>query len=147
MKTTLIPEDQLSVKKSQLPNAGKGLYTRIFIPKGSYIVEYKGTISKWKEVEDTEWDNGYIYYVTRNYVINARPHPEYLARYANDAAGLERVKGLRNNCVYKKRANRIYIYSEKNIQPGEEIFVDYGADYWKTVRQNIRIQQQQDKAR
>lgn len=143
----LIPEDQLSVKKSQLPDAGKGLYTKVFIPKGTYIVEYKGTISKWKELEDKEWDNGYIYYVTRNHVINARPHPEHLARYANDAAGLGRVKGLRNNCVYRQKAKKVYIYSEKNIKPGEEIFVDYGKDYWKTVRQNIRIQQQQDKAK
>ncbi|MBX3240216.1 MAG: SET domain-containing protein-lysine N-methyltransferase [Chitinophagaceae bacterium] len=143
----LIPEEQLSVKKSQLPKAGKGLYTKVFIPKGTYIVEYKGTISKWKELENSEWDNGYIYYVTRNHVINARPHPEHLARYANDAAGLVKVPGLRNNCVYRKRGDKIYIYSEKNIQPKEEIFVAYGADYWKTVRENIRIQKQQDKAR
>lgn len=134
-----INDSQLRVKRSSLPNSGKGLFTKVFIPKGTYIVEYKGTISKWKDLEETEWDNGYIYYVTRNYVINARPHPEHLARYANDARGLVKVKGINNNCEYKKKGNKIYIYSNRDIQPGEEILVSYGKDYWQTVRENMKI--------
>jgi hypothetical protein len=43
-------EKQLVIKKSALPNAGMGLYTTIFIEKGTRIVEYKGKITTWKEV-------------------------------------------------------------------------------------------------
>ena len=91
-----IPENKLVVKRSGLPNAGKGLFTKVFIPKGALIVEYNGTITTWKEVDHTDGENGYIYYVKRNYVIDARPHPDALARYANDARGLKRVKGMKN---------------------------------------------------
>ncbi|MBK6986690.1 MAG: SET domain-containing protein-lysine N-methyltransferase [Bacteroidetes bacterium] len=53
---------------------------------------------------------------------------EYLqhkARYANDAAGLGRVKGLKNNCVYETEGNQCWIVSTKDIAAGEEIFVSY----------------------
>lgn len=138
-----INESQLAVKKSSLPNSGKGLFSKVFIPKGTYVVEYKGSISKWKELEDSEWDNGYIYFVNNNYVINARPHPEALARYANDARGLVKIKGLSNNCVYKKKGGKIYIYAEKDIHPGQEILVSYGKEYWQTVRTNMKIVEKQ----
>ena len=38
----------LIVKKSQLPKAGKGLYTKVPIKKGEKIIEYKGNDS-WIE--------------------------------------------------------------------------------------------------
>ena len=41
----------LIVKKSQLPNAGKGLFTTSKILKGSKVIEYKGEIIDWKEYE------------------------------------------------------------------------------------------------
>ena len=44
-------EKQLYVKKSTLPNAGKGLFTKKLIPKGTRIVEYKGKTRTWKEVQ------------------------------------------------------------------------------------------------
>jgi len=34
-------EKQLVVKRSAIPNSGKGLFTKKFIPKGTRIVEYK----------------------------------------------------------------------------------------------------------
>jgi hypothetical protein len=47
-------EKNLFVKKSTLPNAGKGLFTKVAIPKGTLIVEYKGKISAWKDVKDED---------------------------------------------------------------------------------------------
>lgn len=64
-------EKYLYVKKSTLPNAGKGLFTKVFIPKGTRIVEYKGKITTWKEVEDEDGKNAYIFYVKRYHVIDA----------------------------------------------------------------------------
>src|ERR1700748_2492302 len=90
-------EKQLIVKRSTLKGAGKGLFTTKDIPKGKKIVEYKGKISKWKDVDDRKGLNGYIYYVNRNHVIDAWGTREALARYANDAKGLIRTAGDRNN--------------------------------------------------
>jgi len=136
-------EKQLYVKKSTIPNSGKGLFTKKFIPKGTRIVEYKGRVSKWKDVKDEDGKNGYIFYVNRNHVIDALPVKTALARYANDARGLVRIKGITNNCDYITDGTRAYIESKKDIPAGGEIFVDYGTDYWKVIRENIKLRKKE----
>ncbi|WP_333820718.1 SET domain-containing protein, partial [Ohtaekwangia sp.] len=142
-------EKQLFVKKSTIPNAGKGLFTKKFIPKGERIIEYKGVISTWKDVKDEDGRNGYIFYVKRSHVINALPRPKALARYANDANGLTKVKGLKNNCDYETEDVRAFIVSIQDIPAGSEILVDYGKDYWKVIRENIKLwaKEAKDKAK
>lgn len=132
-------EKYLEVRESLLPSAGKGLFTKTFIPKGTKIVEYKGKITTWKEVEHNEGKNGYIYYVKRNHVIDASRHSSALARYANDARGIRRMKGLTNNAEYTEDGLKVYITSTKEIPAGSEIFVEYGKEYWDAIRHNISI--------
>jgi len=132
-------EKQLYTKKSTLPDAGKGLFTRKAIPKGTRIVEYKGKRSKWKDVKDEDGKNGYIFYINRNNVINALPVKTALARYANDARGLVRITGLVNNAEYVVDGAKAFIESKRDIPPNSEIFVDYGNDYWKVIRENMRL--------
>jgi SET domain-containing protein len=129
-------EDQLLVKKSKLPGAGKGLFTKKFIAKGTKIVEYKGRISTWKEVDHQKGENGYIFYVKRDHVIDAAPYKKALARFANDARGINKVKGITNNSEYKEFGLRVFIVAIKDIPAGNEILVDYGKDYWKVIRYN-----------
>ena len=84
------------------------------------------------------WDNGYIYSINRNHVIDAKKTLSALARYANDAKGLTKVKGITNNCVYVNDNYRAYIESTKDIPAGSEIFVDYGKEYWDVIRENLK---------
>lgn len=133
-------ESAIRVKKSGLPNAGKGLFATLFIPKGALIVEYKGEITTWKDVEHNDGDNGYIYFVKRNHVIDASQHTDALARYANDARGIQRVKGISNNAAYVEVGLKVFIQAKKDIQPGEEILVDYGKEYWDVIRHNIKVE-------
>jgi SET domain-containing protein len=133
-------EAQLVVKRSQLPNAGKGLFTKKFIPKGTRIVEYKGKITTWGKVNHDEGSNGYIFYLKRNHVIDAARTKSALARYANDARGLVRVKGIINNAVYNDDKIKVYIESTKDILAGQEILVDYGKEYWQVIRHNKKIE-------
>lgn len=134
-------EKQLVVKRSSLPGAGKGLFTKNFIPKGTPIVEYKGKITTWKEVEHNNGENGYIYYVKRSHVIDASNNTEELARYANDARGITRVKGVTNNAEYVEEGVRVFIQAKKDIPAGSEIFVPYGKEYWDVIRHNIRLEE------
>jgi SET domain-containing protein len=129
-------EKQLIVKRSTLKGAGKGLFTTKDIPKGKKIVEYKGRITKWKEVDSHDGMNGYIYYVNRNHVIDASDTKEALARYANDAKGMVRTHGLNNNCTYRIEGLRVYIYAMRNIPAGSELFVGYGKEYWDIIKEN-----------
>lgn len=132
-------EKQLYVKKSTIPNSGKGLFTKKFIPKGTRVVEYKGKVTAWKDVKDEDGKNGYIFYVNRNHVINALPTPQALARYANDANGLVKIKGIVNNSDYETEGVKAYIVTKRDVPAFAEVFVDYGKDYWKVIRENIKL--------
>jgi SET domain-containing protein len=134
-------EKQLVIKKSKIPGSGKGLFTKVPIPKGARIVEYKGKASTWKEVAHDEGRNGYIYYVTRSYVIDASGSKKQLGRYANDAQGLARVKGLHNNSEYVSEGLRVFIQAKKNIPAGSEILVAYGPEYWSIIKYNKRLEE------
>ena len=137
-------EKQLVVKTSQLPGSGLGLFTKTFIPKGTRIVEYKGRVTKWKDVKN-ENDNGYIYTINNNHVINALPYKKALARYANDARGISRIKGITNNCNYVNDNMKAYIESFRDIPAGAEILVNYGKEYWDVIRDNIKIEKEKQK--
>ncbi|MFM7023129.1 MAG: SET domain-containing protein [Flavobacteriales bacterium] len=130
----------LVIKTSRLPGAGKGLFTDKLILKDEKIVEYRGEIISWKEYERRVSQNrdGYLLYINKNRCIDAYDNPQYKARYANDAAGISRVKGLKNNAVYEIHGNRGYIVAKRDIQPGEEIFVSYSKEYWDCIRYNIK---------
>ena len=132
-------EKQLFIKRSNVPGAGKGLFTKKAIPKGTRIVEYKGKITTWKEVDHHQGKNGYIYYVKRDHVIDAFTYEKALARYANDAKGLNKVKELNNNAEYVEDGLKVYIESRKDIPAGGEILVDYGKEYWETIRFNLQL--------
>lgn len=140
-------EAKVRVKKSVLPGAGKGLFAKTFIPEGTRIVEYKGEITTWKEVDHEDGDNGYIYFVKKNHVIDALRTPKALARYANDARGIARVKGVSNNAEYMEDGLRVYITSVKDIPAGAEILVDYGKEYWDVIRHNIKVEARRRKER
>lgn len=139
------PIRKVKVKKSVLPGAGKGLFATEFIPKGSRIVEYTGEITTWKDVDHDDGRNGYIYYVKRNHVIDAGNTRGALARYANDAKGIGRMKGVTNNAEYVEDGLRVFIEATKNIPAGAEILVEYGKEYWDAIRYNIKLEAKERK--
>jgi SET domain-containing protein len=129
-------EKHLIIKRSTLKGAGKGLFTARDIPKGTKIVEYKGKITTWKEVDDRKGLNAYIYYVNRNHVIDARTTRKEFARYANDAKGMLKCGGITNNCTYEIEGIKVYIKAMRNIPAGSELFVGYGKEYWDIIKEN-----------
>jgi SET domain-containing protein len=132
-------EKQLVIKRSQISGAGKGLFTKGFIPKGTRIVEYKGVVNSWKEVDHKNGRNGYIFYINRTRVIDALPYKKALGRYANDARGSNKEKSLLNNSEYVVEDGKVFIESKKDILPDAEILVDYGKEYWAAIRHNGRL--------
>ena len=137
-------DENFEVKKSTIPGAGKGLFTLCDIKKGELILEYLGEIITEAECDKrAEKDEyGYIFYISKKKCVDAFNTPEALARYANDANGLTKIKGIRNNCCYEVSKQRGWIKAEKNIKAGEEIFVSYGAEYWRDIRYNIKLEKE-----
>jgi len=129
-------EKHLYVKKSNIPGAGKGLFTLQFITKGTVIVEYKGMITTWKEVLNGKVFNGYVFYLNRGHVIDCMSNKKALARFANDANGLIKIENLKNNSKFIIQQNKVYIQAVKDICAGKEILVSYGREYWKVIAEN-----------
>lgn len=134
----------LIVKTSTLPKAGKGLFVKRDIKKGERIVEYLGEVITEKELDERAENDiyGYAFYINKNRCIDAYYTPNEYARYANDARGLVKIKGVTNNACYEVWKNRGWIKAEKNIKAGSEIFVSYGAEYWKDIRYNIKLDEE-----
>ena len=130
----------LIIKKSQLPGAGKGLFTNKAIRKDAKIIEYRGEIIGYKEYRRRarKEQDQYLFYLRRELCIDAMHTLQYKARYANDARGITRVKGLRNNSDYIIFDDQCFIVASRNIKAGEEIFVNYTKPYWDCMRKRAK---------
>lgn len=134
----------LWVKKSQIPNAGWGLWATKDFPRDEKIVEYKGKLISNEEANRMAATNGNILQINRNFNIDANPSTIGLGQFSNDAAGLTRVPGLRNNAkiVGNPREKRAFLETSQPIKATPkhptEIFTSYGRGYWAGVRRNLR---------
>ena len=130
----------LVIKKSKLPGAGKGLFTTKAIRKDTKVIEYRGEIIGYKEYRRRarkEQDH-YLFYLRRELCIDSLYTPQYKARYANDAAGITRLKGIRNNSDFVIYDDKCFIVSSRDIKAGEEIFVNYTKPYWDCMRKRMK---------
>lgn len=106
---------QLKVKRT---NIGLGLFTLELIPARQQIIEVVGPIIN---SEDCERIRGkYLFGLDENRAIDGRSRSN-LARYINHSC--------RPNAEAFASGDRIWIWSRKNIKPGEEITFDYGKEY------------------
>ncbi len=130
----------LIVKTSKLPGCGKGLFTTKAIRKDAKIIEYRGEIINYNEYRRrarNEVDQ-YLFFVRRDLSIDAMHTPQYKARYANDAAGLTRIKGFRNNSDYMIFGDKCFMVASRDIKAGEEIFVNYTDHYWNYMKKRLK---------
>lgn len=140
-------EKHLYLKRSGVPGAGKGLFTKVPIKKGTRIVEYKGRIRAWKDVKHLDGYNGYLFRINSRVTIDAEPYIHTFGRYANDAKGFGRKEGLKNNAEYNTSGNKCYIDAIRDIPRYGEILVEYGGNFWKLFRMLRKKQQSGKKSR
>ena len=138
-------EKHMVVKKSTIPGAGKGLFTKVMIPKGTRIMEYKGKITSWNNADHDDGNNLYLFYVNKNHVIDGRPYKKSISRYTNDANGFTKIKGIKNNCYYEIDGVKVFIVASKDIPAGSEILVDYGRDYWRRLKEILKLKEREEK--
>ncbi len=128
----------LVVKKSTIEGAGKGLFTKKMIPKGTKIIEYKGKITSWNDADHQGGLNAYLYYVTKDHVIDAFSSKNEPGRYMNDAVAFRKIKPGANNCKYVQEGLKVFIYAKRDIAADAELFVRYGKKYWDVIQRNRR---------
>lgn len=109
--------DKLIVKRSI---DGLGLFATAPIKKGSFIIEYKGPLLSDDEVDKK--GGKYLFALGKNWTISGDSR-ENIARYINHSC-------IGTNCQPVQYALRIKIRATRNIKPGQELYYDYGKEYY-----------------
>lgn len=130
--------NNLFIQDSTIPGAGQGLFTKVFIPKGTRIIQYTGKVTRWEDADHQDGLNAYIYFLSEDHVIDANKRKKSLGRYANDARGVKKIKGILNNSIYVEEGLKVYIDAAKDIPAGGEILVGYGKEYWDVLKANYK---------
>lgn len=128
----LAKEKNLRIKKSNIPNAGKGLFTwKKPIRRGKNIDFYTG-VKTSRPVLDVKYGKNttaeYALCNGPNLCIDAFLSTHGAPRFTNDARGSK----YKNNShfTFDNRYNNFNLKSSKYIKPHQEIFSNYGEKYW-----------------
>jgi uncharacterized protein len=130
--------DYLYVKKSQIPNAGKGLFTSLPIFKDEIISIFKGEILSAKEAEirATIGTNRYFINMLDGTIMDSMK-VKCFAKYANDAEGLVKSEFSNNSVITLDDDNNVCLVATREIIIGKEIFCSYGSKYWRKQASKI----------
>jgi uncharacterized protein len=102
-------------------SAGLGLYADEILPKGVCFIEYIGRVITGDEEYTSK--SKYLFGVHARKTIDGSARSN-IARYINHSC--------KPNAEPETHKGRVYIFTTKEIQKGEEICYDYGKDYWDT---------------
>jgi hypothetical protein len=127
-----LEEDYLFIQISQLPDSGKGLFTAIAIYKDEIVAVFKGEILSDSEAANRVQNNNDQYFMN---LLNGKildcKNTECFAKYANDATGFSKSEYKNNAKISLDDEGNVCLIATRKIKSGEEIFCDYGKQYWK----------------
>uniref|UniRef100_A0A7S0DXQ9 SET domain-containing protein n=1 Tax=Hanusia phi TaxID=3032 RepID=A0A7S0DXQ9_9CRYP len=140
LMTSGLSSDGLLVSKSLLPGAGLGLFAARDFVEGETICRYQsphGTMTT-REAVQLE-DKSFLMRLGPQTYVDLKHVPEVKARYINDCRQVDR-----HNVRFLKRPDEGYadVVAMRDIQCGEELYVDYGRFYWfgsKTLPSKLAV--------
>lgn len=133
-KTIVWKTEHFQVMPSTIKNAGNGLFSKVNLHPGDTIGEYTGEILTDEQTNCEPYvDSDYILWVCTDHNILGEGPLANHTRYINHSA--EPNSRIVTSTRWKKA--RIEVISQ--IKAGEEIFIDYGPDYWDARKQNALI--------
>lgn len=124
--------DYLYIKESQIPDAGKGLFTSILIYKNEIISVFKGEILSVEETEIRAKNGMDRYFINMlDGTIMDSMRVKCFAKYANDSKGLVKTNFKINSTITLDDDNNVCLVAIRDINIEEEIFCSYGNKYWR----------------
>jgi SET domain-containing protein len=123
----------LYVEESTILGAGRGLFANRSFREGELICYLKGKLLSNSYVRRKKnWGTRGLYLVDLGEKTLDTWESNSLGKFANDAEGLTKMKGVFNNSEFVRCSNNemVYIRALRPIKAGEEILVGYGEEYW-----------------
>jgi SET domain-containing protein len=102
---------------------GKGVFAILPIASGQRVIEYRGEVITWREAlrrhphDPKDPNHTFYFHIDDKHVIDAKVDGNK-ARWINHACT--------PNCEADEVDGRVFIKALVDIQPGEELFYDYG---------------------
>ncbi len=98
---------------------GLGLFAKVPMKKGDCVIEYIGDVISAREANKR--GGRYLFETSANRHIDGTTRTN-TARYINHSC--------RANCEPDTVHGRVFIYTKRKIEAGEELCYDYGKEYW-----------------
>ncbi|XP_056592195.1 uncharacterized protein LOC130420671 isoform X4 [Triplophysa dalaica] len=106
------------------PAKGRGVFANTLIVKGSFILEYRGTLIEKGDFEDILNEYAYFFnHLGHNYCIDASYDNGSLGRLVNDD---EKPNAKMRKILDVDGKPHLCLFAIKDIDAGEEILYDYG---------------------
>lgn len=134
-----LPESHLSVRQCASTTKGLGLFTSHPISMGTHILQYTGVAVDGATFSQQQMSSEYAISACSaagdQFYIDGAALDSGLGRFMNHA----KLGELENNCAcirgaYRRDSPRappeLHIFARRDIQAGEELQWDYGAEYW-----------------
>lgn len=101
--------------------SGLGLFAEEPIKRGTYIIEYVGTVITGKKAVEDYPENKYLFETSATRMIDGSARSN-TARYINHSC--------KPNCEPDIIGGRVFIKAIKRIEAGDELTYDYGEEYF-----------------
>ena len=132
-KAEWFAEDDFEVKPSSIEGIGLGLFSKTRIRKGDVIGHYTGLRLTEDQANNEPYVNSrYLVWICKDWYLDAQGAEGNYTKFINHSSkpNAELVTSTR-----WKTAN---IRALKRIEPGQEIFFDYGDEYWEVLGEDIK---------
>ena len=132
---------RVRIARSQIQGAGMGLYVEEDVRAGEWIARYSGEPLTQAECVRRPHSH-YRLQVHKNLYLDAADKRHFEGRYINDARNSQFKTNARFAAGYTTNTCSatglvwVRIYAKKSIKAGEEIFLNYGAAFWKGMQQH-----------
>lgn len=114
---------KLEIKKSNIKDAGLGVFSKEFIQKNTLLGEYIG-----EKKHQNDFSYGlYCLQLKSEYSIDAFNYPRTIFAMINDS----RFSDFTYNCKFITYENKAEVWAIRDININDELYLNYGDGYWK----------------
>lgn len=124
-KPRVLAETDFEIRNSTIKGAGLGLFAKVPIQEEDTIGYYEGELLTEEAFNDPDRPfSAYVLWVCRTHIINGVGPKANYTRFINHSDEPNAF------LVVSTRWKSARFEALRKIHPGEEIFFDYGDDYW-----------------